>query len=121
GATLHVDSGHSVTKQVKAKMEAAISPEPNKRILGLYVKLWFYNITKDTKKKRGWHYFWKYKVGEPPVLLSSVNPERTAAVIENRLNTSGHFRSDVKYKVNSEKRKANVEYHAHPAAPYFIS
>jgi hypothetical protein len=43
-------------------MDAAITPAPNKKFLGLPVKLWFYSNTKEPKKKKGWRQFWKYKV-----------------------------------------------------------
>src|SRR4030095_3180556 len=96
GAHLQFDkeSRQRLEKEALASMESALAPKPNKKFLGMRFKLSVYNHTKEPGKKTGFKYWLKYKVGEPPVLLGQVDPDRSSRLLENRLSTFGHFRSD---------------------------
>ena len=108
------------TKNELASMEQVILPKPNKKFLGARMKLAIYNRVKEPKKETGFKHWLKYKLGEPPVLLSDVNSDRTAKLIENRLDTYGHFRSSVGDTVIRDKQKATIIYSAHVARTYQI-
>lgn len=101
-------------------MSQAMQPKPNKKFLGARMKLAIYNRAKEPTKETGFKHWLKYKVGEPPVLLSQVNPGRTSRLLENRLNTYGHFRSHVQDSVVRKDQKARVIYKVKVAPAYLI-
>src|SRR5688572_27699701 len=62
-------------KKIKELMYNNINPEPNSSIFGMRPRLWVYYNT-NTEKKKGLKYFIKNKIGQPPVYLSDVDPEK---------------------------------------------
>lgn len=103
-----------------ASMQSVMVPSPNKKLLGARMKLAVYNRVKEPRKQKGFRYFLKYKLGEPPVLLSDFDPKRTGLLMKNRLNNYGHFRSSVRDSVEIRKGKATVTYIVEVATPYVI-
>ena len=106
-------------KDLKKELAKVTRPKPNQTFLSARPKLWLYNIA-GPDAKRGVRKWLRNKVGERPVLLSQVNPELTAEIMVNRLNSLGYFNAKVKYKVIEEKRKARIEYIATISTPYKI-
>jgi hypothetical protein len=96
------------TKALKKEVQKVIAPKPNSTLFGFSrPKLWFYEVT-DTPKGKGLRYFFKNKIGEPPVLFKKVRPANTVTLIENRLDNNGYFRSDVTYEVKENEKTAKV-------------
>src|SRR5690606_28262047 len=62
-------------KDLESGLEENLTPKPNSSFLGLRPKLYFYNITKEPEKDKGFRYWLKYRVGEEPVLLQDVDRE----------------------------------------------
>lgn len=112
GAELKINLEGKVDKKAKLKqeLEALIYPEPNSRFLGARTKLWFYNITEEPKKNKGFKYWAKYKLGEPPVLMKNTDPERVKRLMKNHLVNSGYFRADADYKVVPKEKEAKIVY-----------
>lgn len=108
------------TKDVIASLESVMVPVPNKKFLGTRLKLAIYNRVKEPKKETGFKHFLKYKLGEPPVILNGADIRRTGLLMENRLNTYGHFRSNVTDTIAHKKQKATVTYFVHIAPSYVI-
>ncbi len=109
GADIDVNSQVSVNKkQIKDELEVAARPKPNKKFLGLRPKLWIYTITSSNPKKKV-SYLIHTKLGESPVLLSNVYPDKIGEVMENRLNSLGYFNASVKYKVITKRKKTKIE------------
>ncbi|MEO6166464.1 MAG: BamA/TamA family outer membrane protein [Chitinophagales bacterium] len=106
--------------EVVSSLESVMIPKPNKKFLGARMKLAIYNRVKEPKKETGFKHFLKYKIGEPPVLMSSVDTRRTESLMENRLNTFGHFRSNVTDTVVRKNQKVTVTYFVNIAASYVI-
>lgn len=109
-----------IAKEALSSMESVMVPMPNKKTLGGRLKLAIYNSAKEPKKERGLKYWWKYKLGEPPVVLSELDTRRISLLMENRLTTYGHFRSNVTDTIIIKNRKATVVYHARVAKAYMI-
>ncbi len=125
GAELNINKGSNPTipSVIDTKLKEAILPKPNKKTLGTQLPLYFYYHTRDPKKKKkkGWHYFWKYKVGQAPVLMSSVHPDHVSRLMENRLSTNGYFHSTVTYKINvKDSLRASIVYTANVAPAYYL-
>jgi outer membrane protein insertion porin family len=122
GSTIKVESKDPVKgkNKIKTELSKLARPKPNERILWMRPKLWLYNIAGPDPKK-GLKKWLKKKWGEAPVLLSDEHPKENASLMMNRLNSLGYFDSNVKYKINSSKRKATIEYIATVSKPYMLS
>lgn len=103
-------------------LNSQLRPNPNKKALGIPFKLWFYNMGKDKKgKEKGLNKLLRQKIGQAPVLLSSVKPDYTANVLEQYLVDNGYFQATVTPATNLRgKKKASVTYTATPAQRYRI-
>lgn len=121
GAEVRVDPKEAVKrKEIKSELEDITRPEPNSSILGLRPKLWFYNIAgKDAKK--GIRKWLRTKLGEPPVLLSQVDPFLIEDLMKSRLDNMGYFKSRVEHEVREKKRKAEILYIATVSNPYILN
>ncbi len=108
-------------KPLEEHLEGNLRPRPNSSILGLRPKLWFYNIARNAKSERGIKGWLKYKVGEPPVLLSDVNRPYNEDLLENRLENLGFFQADVVSDTTIKRRRATVTYFATPNSNYKIN
>src|SRR5688500_17312099 len=62
-------------KRIKELMDQNVSPKPNGSILGMRPGLWFYYVAGNPKKK-GLRSFIKNKLGQAPVYMKDVDPER---------------------------------------------
>ena len=108
-------------KELKSALEDNLVPKPNSSFLGLRPKLFFYNITKEPEKDKGFRYWMKYKLGEAPVLISDVDREFNKDIIENYSENKGYFNVRATYDTVSKNKKAKVIYTVHPGARYLIS
>lgn len=94
---------------LKDELEALLRPQPNSSILGLRVKLWIYDKTR-TNKRRGLRHYINTHLGEPPVLVSSVDIEKNASILQNRLQNVSYFLAQVNGDTISKKKTAKVVY-----------
>lgn len=97
-------------KDLEEQMQALVRPKPNSTILGARLKLAIYNSVKEPKKKKGLKYWWKYKVGEPPVIASYSALEKNRQVIQNHLDNKGYFRDSVQMDTSIKHKKLSVTY-----------
>lgn len=117
---LDQQSKKNITADEKAALQSVMIPVPNKKFLGMRLKLAIYNRVKEPSKESGFRHFMKYKLGEPPVIYHEADARRTILLMQNRLNTYGHFRSFVSDTVLHKKQKATVHYIVRIAPPYII-
>ncbi|MGZ5133661.1 MAG: BamA/TamA family outer membrane protein, partial [Flavitalea sp.] len=113
GATIKVQ-GDSLSKKkkgaIRTQLQAVARPRPNKRILGVPLKLHLYNMGGIFKK-----------MGEPPVLLSSLNLENNVKIMQNSMENTGYFRAAVTGDTMVKNKKARAVYTAQPSVQYTIS
>ncbi|MCJ8155147.1 BamA/TamA family outer membrane protein [Chryseobacterium sp. SSA4.19] len=124
GAKINIENdtiSKNEKKDLKAALEANLTPKPNSSFLGLRPKLFFYNIAKEPKKEKGFNYWLKYKIGEKPVLLGDVDREFNKEIIENYSENKGYFNASATYDTVSKNKKAQVIYTVRPGARYLIS
>ena len=124
GAEINIENdtiSKNEKKDLKAALEANLTPKPNSSFLGLRPKLFFYNIAKEPKKEKGFNYWLKYKIGEKPVLLGDVDREFNKEIIENYSENKGYFNASAIYDTVSKNKKAQVIYTVKPGARYLIS
>lgn len=122
GSSIHIESTDIIRdkKKLKTELSKFARPKPNERILWVKPKLWFYNIgtASPNSKIKKWL---KNKWGEAPVLQSSEHPKENADIMTNRLNSLGYFDAQVKYKIETSKRKTTIIYTAIVKRPFIIS
>ena len=107
-------------KLIASDLESFIRPKPNKSILGIKYKLWLYQIAGEPKKKKGLRNWLRNKVGEPPVLASSINLQRNVELISNRLENKGYFQALASGDTVSKHKKVEAIYTAKPGPQYSI-
>lgn len=107
-------------KELKSIMEDMLRPKPNKSFLGLKPKLFFYNLVSEPKKPKGFKYWIKHKLGEAPVLFSSVDLDYNSDVLRNYSENNGHFKTRVEAESTRHKDKATAEYIVRPGQQYKI-
>ena len=107
-------------KVLKSKLAEIIRPKPNKKFLGLRPKLFIYNLVGTVKKEKGFRYWLKYKVGEPPVLLSQVDLEYNKNLIQNYVENNGYFNAKTTADSTKSGKKVVAEYYVNPKEQYKI-
>lgn len=105
-------------KSLESELKGLLRPRPNSTILGLRPKLYFYNIAGTPKKEKGFKYWLKNKVGEPPVLMSQVDLDYNASIIQNRLENKGYFRTQTQADSTQKNRRVKAHYTAQPGVQY---
>ena len=119
GAEIKLESAEPINKRfVKSVVTVAVRPTPNKVYLGMRPKLWKYNMAGENPKSK--FKKWLQRTGEPPVLLSSVKPGATSAIIDAKLFNIGIFKSVTESKIVEKKYTAKVVYTSHIHKPYRI-
>jgi outer membrane protein insertion porin family len=123
GATIKVE-GKELPKKEKKALKTALKdilrPKPNSSFLGLRPKLFLYNLAGTPKKEKGWRYWLKTKVGEPPVLYSQVDLEYSKRIIQNFSENSGYFNAKTAADSTRHGKKATAEYSVKPGRQYKI-
>lgn len=108
-------------KPLEEHLEGNLRPLPNSSILGLRPKLLMYNLGREATSEKGIKGWLKYKVGEPPVLLSDVDRTYNEGLLENRLENLGFFNAVVESDTTIKRRRATVTYFASPNHNYKIN
>jgi outer membrane protein insertion porin family len=110
----------SEKKELEKELEGLLRPKPNNGFLGLRPKLWFYNIAGEPKKQKGFRYWLRTKVGEPPVLFSKVDLDYNASVLRNFTENRGYFKTRVSADSTAKNKRATAEYTVTPKKQYTI-
>lgn len=115
-----VPSGRVRAKgKIKELLYNNINPKPNTSILGMRPTLWVWYKAGEPKKK-GLKMFLKNKIGQAPVYMSDVDPDKTADLLKGHLRNNGYFHSRVESKTEIKGKKGRVRYTAYVHRPYRI-
>ncbi len=99
-----------------------VRPKPNTTFLGMRLKLRLYTAAGDTKKKKGIRQWMRNKVGEPPVLASSIHLPPNKELMLNYLMNRGYFYASVKAEMKEEKHnKAQAIFDVKTGDQYIIN
>jgi outer membrane protein assembly factor BamA len=109
GAKVTITDNPKSKKSLASEAATLTRPKPNKKFLGMRIKLSLYNLAKPPKKK-GLNYLLREKWGEPPVLFSSVKTAYNADVLNNYFWNKGFFKAIVDPAVKTTTKTASVEY-----------
>ena len=122
GASVKVED-NTLSKKEKNKIidqtEHLPRPLPNNKFLGIPFKLIFYNMSGNPQKEGFIRKFFR-KIGEPPVLLSSVNPDYNAKLLKNYLENIGYFHAEATGDTTVKRKKGHTAYTLTPGPVYTI-
>ena len=107
-------------KEVASELGDLLRPHLNSKILGIRVRLWIHNIAGTPKKDKGFKYWLKYKVGEPPVLASPTMMEKNREILQNHLENKGFFKDTVMLETSVKNKKLTAVYTAQFGPQYTI-
>ncbi|WP_339655643.1 BamA/TamA family outer membrane protein [Flavobacterium frigidarium] len=107
-------------KALEAALEPLLRPKPNASFLGMRPKLFFYNLAGEPTKDKGFRYWLRNKVGEPPVLYSEVDLEYNKKVLQNYAENNGYFNTTSVADSTRNGKKATAEYTLDPKRLYTI-
>jgi outer membrane protein insertion porin family len=107
-------------KNLESNLQDLIRPIPNQKILGLRPKLLIYNWAGKVTKEKGFWYWLKYKVGEPPVLFSKVDLNYNKSVLQNYVENNGYFNATSKSDSTLFGKKVMANYTINPKRQYKI-
>lgn len=106
-------------KKVYTLVKDLPRPLPNSRILGIPLKLVFYSMAGDTSK-HGFIRRFLRKIGQPPVLMSSVNVEYNTTLLKNNAQNLGYFKAEASGDTVVKKKKGRAFYTLSPGPVYTI-
>ncbi|NDK55370.1 translocation and assembly module lipoprotein TamL [Pontibacter fetidus] len=106
-------------KVIKTELAGTVRPKPNFSILGMRPKLAIHNMF-YTEKEKGIKHWIQTKLGEPPVLISTVDTGSVNEVMHSRLHNRGYFNNTVQSKTNIKGKKATIDFTAFISEPYRI-
>jgi outer membrane protein assembly factor BamA len=122
GATVKVKDS-TLSRKQKNKIvdltEHLPRPLPNSKFLGIPFKLILYNMAGDTSKHNFVRKFLR-KLGQAPVLLSSVNVDFNVKVLQNYLQNIGYFQAVASGDTIVKRRKGHAYYTLTPGQVYTI-
>lgn len=107
-------------KALKKELEPLLRPKPNSNFLGLRFKLYFYNLAGEPKKDKGFRYWLRNKVGEPPVLFSQVDLDYNADILQNYAENKGYFKARTSADSISKNKRAQALYTVSPGKQFRI-
>jgi len=122
GATIRVKDSTLLRKQknkIVDQTEHLPRPLPNSKFLGIPFKLILYNMAGDTSKHNFIRKFLR-KLGQAPVLLSSVNVDYNVKVLQNYLQNIGYFQAIASGDTIVKRRKGHAYYTLTPGQVYTI-
>lgn len=123
GATVKVEDStlrSSKKKSIRKLTEDLTRPKPNSKFLGIPFKLILYNMGGDPKKGGFIRKFF-HKIGQPPVLASSLNLDYNVKLLQNYLENIGYFDAVGSGDTTVKKKKAHAYYTLTPGPVYTIS
>jgi outer membrane protein assembly factor BamA len=108
-------------KDIRQTLTSMTRPRPNRSTLGLRWRLWLYNIAGNPKKERSLRGKLKYKIGEPPVLLSDVSLDQNSKVLANYLQNQGFLQATVGGDTLIKNKRAKAIYTATTGNQYVVN
>jgi outer membrane protein insertion porin family len=116
------EASHKEKKILVNDLAGLVRPKTNTKTLGMRLKLTLYNAAGDTKKKKGIRRWLRNKVGEPPVLTSTVDLQVNKELMINHLQNRGFFTTTASAHFDTtKKRKATAVFDITTGKQYTIN
>jgi outer membrane protein insertion porin family len=124
GATYEVvkeEGNKTKAKSIKKQLKPITSPVPNKTIFGWPYRVAFWYAVGEPKKQRGFKYWLRNKIGEPPVLSTALNVSANAANFQAFLENKGYFKTGVGGDTTIKGYKVTARYKIELGMPYKVN
>ena len=108
-------------KQVEKELLAKTRPRPNKKFLGLRIKLFIHNLAGEQENPSGFNNWLRNKIGEPPVLLSELKLKYNNDVLKSYLISQGYLQAEVTGDTVVKSKRAKAIYTANTGIRYKIN
>ncbi len=120
GHTVAFDSVALLTakRATTGELNSLVTPSPNTRLFWMRPFLSIHNMIKEPERQKGFKYWLKYRLGEPPVLLSQLRPEHIADAMTNRMENRGYFQASTNFDTKRKKKTATLGFMIHLHQPY---
>ncbi len=103
----------------KSEVSQHIVQKPNKNLFGWLPRVWVYYKTQPKSDKK--FYRWLNKsFGVEPVYYNAAYTEKSTEQIEDYLDNTGFFKSEVESTMEHDNYRAKVYYHLYPKEPYTV-
>ena len=122
GADVKINDAHGDSryrKTTRRDLESAIQPKPNRKLLGMRLRLGLYSMAGDTNK-RGFFRNTLRKLGEPPVLASTFDMEENEKTLKNIMENRGYFFPEVAGRLETKKKKTQAFFDVRTGPLYHI-
>jgi len=106
-----------ITKQLK-KISV---PVPNKTLFGFPYRVAFWYMVGEPHNEKGLRYWLRYRIGQEPVLSTSVNTKANSENLQNYLQNKGYFTSKVSGDTSVKGYKVTANYKVGLGMPYKIN
>ncbi|WP_290791060.1 BamA/TamA family outer membrane protein [Flavihumibacter sp. UBA7668] len=107
-------------KELEPDLISMSRPAPNRKFLGMPIRLWLYNLGNKPAGK-GLNHLLRNKWGEPPVLLSKAKPAYTAEVLTSYMEDNGFMQASVAHETKTKgSKKAAIQYEVNSGIRYKI-
>ena len=123
GSTIELDSTTLTKKQkkeLKTELKGLLRPKPNKKFLGMRLKLTAYYAAGNPKKESSPAGWMKNKLGEPPVLMSDFGLDRNTKLLQNTLENKGFFNAQTTVDTTIHGKIGKAHFHILVGERYFI-
>lgn len=124
GATVNINPGEkniSGAKGFKETLKSSTRPIPNKKILGIRYKLFFYNLAGEPKSDKGFRYWLRNKMGEPPVLMSDVNTASNVNILSSYMISKGFLQATADGETVVKGKTGKAIYNVYTGERYTIN
>jgi outer membrane protein assembly factor BamA len=121
GATVTVEGPSTARerKELREDLSGLTRPRPNSKVLGIPIKLMFYNMFYNAKK--GLFKNLRDRLGQPPVLLSQVDLEANIKLLQNYTENKGYFHAKTTGDTVVKRKKASAKYRVETGPRYTIN
>ncbi len=126
GTQVHINDHEATKKERKIlvhDLNALVRPKPNTVFLGVRIKLRLYTAAGPSTKKKGLRQLIRNKVGEPPVLTSTVKVKTNQELMENYLQNRGFFFATASgaFKTDTVKKRTVAVFEIKTGPQYIIN
>ena len=123
GATIVVkksEDNKSKSKPISKALENVATPQKNKMILGFPYKVAIWYFVGETKKQSGFKYWLRNRLGEAPVLSTTIDVDANALNMQAFLENIGYFKLSVTAAIKIKGYKMKTVYTASVPKPYTL-
>jgi outer membrane protein assembly factor BamA len=122
GTELHIESNKkNIPLPAKKELKQVVSPQPNSKIAGVIpFKRWMYSLAGDSVSSKGFRYWLKNKIGEPPVLFREYYIETSVTQLANALENRGYYHYNIATEKKIRNQKIKMAYNIEVDVPYCI-